>query len=150
MAASYTVVSQRRTVQVLSQTQVADVEEVGFITHPTGIYSQREVPIQAWQTDGAGPWIGTLADAIEGLISGGLATGAVFVQDVDASGLIADFMDFTVSYTPPGGIGLPMTSIVRVPINALTLDTSFGSFTGTSPADMLSAAHDALVYTAGL
>jgi hypothetical protein len=39
---------------------------------------------------------------------------------------------------------------VRVPINALTLDTSFGSFTGTSPADMLSAAHDALVYTAGL
>jgi hypothetical protein len=160
VADNYTVVSQRRTVQVLSPTQVADVEEVGFVTHPTGIYAQREVPYQAWAAEGAGSWIGTLATAIENLISGGLATTAMFVQDVDTTGLLTDYLDFTVSYTPSSGPGLPMTTTVRVPVNALTQDQSFGGaidtyFGGsasptTDPAQALRDAYDALQATAGL
>lgn len=150
MATDYTVVSQRRTVQVLSQTQVADVEEVGFISHPSGTYAQREVPYISWLASGSDAWIEPLAAAIEGLFSGGLASAASFVQDVDTNGLIADFLDFTVTYQPTGGLGLPMSTEVRIPVTALTLDTQFGSFLGTSPADQLRAAYDALVATANL
>jgi len=150
MADNYTVVSQRRTVQVLSPQEVIDVEEVGFITKPSGVYAQREVPLAAWSAEGAAAWIGPLATAIEGLISGGLATSASFVQDVDDSGLLTDYVEFVVTYTPTDGLGLPMSTFVRVPVNALTLDTQFGTFLGTSPADQLRAAYDALVATAGL
>lgn len=136
--------------QVLSPQQVIDVEEVGFITSPSGIYAQREVPYTAWSQEGADAWIAPLATAIEDLISGGLASSASFVQDVDDSGLLTDYIEFTVTYTPNTGLGLPMSTFVRIPVNALTLDTQFGTFTGTSPADQLSAAYQALVATAGL
>src|SRR5438105_894784 len=107
MAQNYDVVSQRRTVQVLGQSQVADVMEVGFVTKPSGVYAQREVPYASWAALGAGSWIDTLAVAIEGLMAGGLASGATFVQDVDSTGLLADFIDFTVVYIDPTGAGLP-------------------------------------------
>lgn len=150
MADNFQVVSQRRTVQILSATEVIDVEEVGFVTKPSGVYAQREVPIAAWASEGAGAWIEPLAAAIEGLISGGLASGATFVQSVDDTGLLTNAIAFVVTYTPPSGIPGPMQTTVEIPVNALTLDTSFGTFTGTSPADRLDAAFQALVYTANL
>jgi hypothetical protein len=159
MADNYQVVSQRESVQVLSQTQVADVEIVGFVTKPSGIYAERVVPLAAWQAQGAASWIEPLASAIEGLISGGLASSGTFVQDVDASGLLADFIDFTVSYTPSDGGVLQMTTEVRIPVNALTIDQSFGGalatyFGGSSstldPAQALRDAYDTLQATAGL
>lgn len=151
MAAGYTVVSQDRTVQVLSQTEVADVERVGFVTKPTGIYAERLVPYASWLALGAAGWIEPLAQAIENLISGGLASFATFVQDIDPSGLLADFLDFLVVYQPSGGIGLPQTTTVRIPVNTLTLDTSFGGVIASlDPAQTLRDAYDALVATANL
>lgn len=154
MADSYQVVSQRETVQVLSQTQVLDVEEVGFVTKPHGIYAQREVPLAAWAAEGAGAWIEPLATAIEGLMQTSAATFATFVQDVDASGLLTDYLDVTVSYTPAGGLGIPMTTVVRIPINAFTVDTQFGIPFGTdtfvTPADAVASAYNALIATANL
>jgi len=148
MAANYTNVTARRTVQVLGPTEVIDVEEVGFYTIPTNIYAQVEVPYQAWLSEGPAAWVEPLATAIEGMISGGLATGGTFVQDVDASGLLTDYIEFTVTYTPTTGLGLPFTTAVDVPVAALTLDTGLGAYTGTSAADLVSAAYNQLVATA--
>lgn len=155
--ADYTVVSQRPTVQVLSGNQVADVQEVGFVTSPSGVYGQRYVPQAAWLAEGAAAWIGPLADAIENLISGGLASFMTWVQDVDpVTGLLTDYYDVTVEYDP--GDGRPVqTGSVRIQLNLLTLDTQFGSFLTSGPGgatqdpvEAVRQAYDALRYTANL
>lgn len=152
MADTYQVISQVPSVQVLSPSEVVDTMEVGFVTIPSGVYAQRSVPRAAWSTGGSAAWVGPLASAIEGLFSGGLASGATFVQDVDpGTGLLADAIEFIVTYTPPPpGIGTS-SATVTIPVNHLTLDTSFGGFvTGSDPAQLLSDAYNQLVSTFNL
>ena len=50
MAGSYNVLTQNREVQVLGPTEVIDVEKVGIITKPTGIYVEYPLPLLLWQT----------------------------------------------------------------------------------------------------
>ena len=155
MADNYVTGPASRTIRVLSPTAVADVERVPFVTKPSGVSAWRYVPYDSWLAQGADPWIGPLATAIEGLISGGLASYGAMIEDVDpATNLIADFVQFTVAYTSPDG-SFTSTTTVDVPVNLLTLDTGFfGNFGGVSnlasPADMLRAAYDRLAQTAAL
>jgi len=148
--ATYSIVTERRTVQVLSQTQVVDVQEVGFFSEPSNTYCQVVVPVLAWAANGPAAWVQPLADAIEGLIPGSGATSASFVQDVDSSNLIADFLDFTVTYTPTTGFGLPLSTVVRVPIAYLTLDPAIATAGGLAPAEIIGKAYARLVADAGL
>lgn len=159
MAASYVVVDQNPVTQVLGPTNVLDAERVEFVTRPTGVYAQRIVPLQAWQSEGADAWIAPLAEAIENMIAGGLASYATWVQNVDpATGLLTDAIEFVVTYDP--GDGRPvMSAVASVPVASLTLDTQFGgvlnSFFGgggaaLDPAQEVRSVYDALVATAGL
>ena len=155
MASNYVTGPTSRTIQVLSPTQTLDVERVPFTTRPSGVSGWRYVPLDAWLAQGADAWIAPLATAIEDLISGGLASYAVMIEDVDPStNLLVDYVEFTVAYTSPDG-SFTSTTRVDVPVNLLTLDTGFfGSIGGTggtaSPADMLKAAYDQLAATAAL
>src|SRR5438309_6749385 len=151
MAASFTVLSQSREVQVLGPTQVLDVERVGFVTHPTGIYVETPVPLVDWLAQGAEPWLGPLADTIEGLIADTAAVDGSFVQDVDAAGLLIDYVEFVVEYVPPGSLGLPQTTTVRIPLGALSAATDpfFGTL-AASPDTLINNAYAALAATAGL
>lgn len=148
--ATYSIITERRTVQVLSQTQAVDVQEVGFYSYPSGTYAQVVVPIAAWRANGPAAWVQPLADAIEGLIPGSGATSATFAQEADDSRLLADFLDFTVTYTPTTGLGLPLSTVVRVPIGYLTLDQAIATAGGLSPAEMIGDAYRRLVDDAGL
>lgn len=150
MASNYVIGPEQRTVQVVSPTQVVDVQQVGFTTSPSGVYCQVVVPWAAWQLSGAAGWVEPLAAAIEGLVGQFGTTGATFAQDVDASGLIADFLDFVVSYTPTTGLGLPLTTVVRIPVAYLTLDPAIAVAGGLAPAELLQKAYDRLVADAGL
>ena len=125
MASNYVVQDQQRTVQVLGPAQVLDVMRVGATTVPHNVYFQRDIPYLSWRDQGAGPWLGTLADAIEQRLQSGLADSAAFVQDVDASGLLTDAVEFTVTLPPSGTQPGPMSTTVTVPVNMLTADTAF-------------------------
>ena len=158
MADNYITGPTSRTVQVLSATQVVAVEYVPFVTKPSAVSAWRYVPIDAWQAEGAAAWIEPLASAIENLLSGGLASYAVMIEDVDpATNLLTDFLQATVSYAAPSGF--TSTTTVDIPASLLTVDTSFfgvlaSGFGGggglQSPADMLRAAYDQLAATAAL
>ena len=54
MAARYNVISQNREVQVLGPTEVIDVEKVGIMTKPTGIYVEYPLPLVLWETQTSG------------------------------------------------------------------------------------------------
>src|SRR6266566_9287415 len=101
MASSYTPLESHRDIQVLSGTQVIDVERVAGTTVPSGIYFERVVPLTIFGTPAATAYVSRLAQAIEDRISSGLADSAAFVQDVDPSGLLFDAIEFLISYVGP-------------------------------------------------
>lgn len=159
MAASYLVLDQTPTIQVLGPNNVLEVERVEFVTKPSGVYAQRLVPIDAWKAQGSAAWIAPLADAIEGMIAGGLAATATWLQTIDdGTGLLTDAIAFVVVYDP--GDGRPiMSAQAVVPVASLTLDTGFGgalaSFfgggaSGLDPQQAVRDVYDALVATAHL
>lgn len=125
MASSYTPLESHRDIQVLSGTQVIDVERVAGTTVPSGIYFERVVPLTIFGTAAATAYVSRLAQAIEDRISSGLADSAAFVQDVDASGLLFDAIEFLVSYVGPHPEGGAFTTTVTVPVNLLTADPAF-------------------------
>lgn len=159
MADQYIVLNQTPATQVLGPQEVIDVERVEFVTKPTGIYAQRLVPRAAWQDGGAAAWIAPLAQAIENMIAGGLASYATWVQAADpATSLLTDAMDFVVTYDP--GDGRPIQeAIATVPLAALTVDSQFGGVLATyfgggstalDPQQAVRDVYDALVATAAL
>lgn len=159
VASSYFVIDQSPATQVLGQNQVLDAERVEFTTRPSGIYGQRLVPLAAWNEQGADAWIAPLAEAVENLIAGGLASYATWVQIVDpTTELLADAFEFIVTYDP--GDGRPiMSATALVPVTALTIDTGFsgvlatyfgGSSSTLDPAQTLRDVYDRLVATANL
>lgn len=146
MASNFALVSHVRTVRVMGPTLVTDVEQVGFETRPTRIYAEYPIPYDAWIKEGAAVTIGPLADAIEGIISGGLAVGGSYAEDVDANGLLHGYIDFVVEYDPPGGFLPPQTTLVRVTMDSLAASSDpFFAALGGSPQGRLSAAYDRLV-----
>lgn len=159
MASSFVIVDQSPVTQVLGPTQVIDAERVEFVTKPSGIYAQRIVPLTAWNAEGAAAWVAPLADAIENMIAGRLASYATWLQTVDpGTGLLTDAIAFIVTYDP--GDGRPvMSAEAIVPVASLTVDTQFGGVLasyfggGTSsldPAQTVRDVYDRLVATAAL
>lgn len=150
MADNWTVVSTQRTPQVLSATEVIDAMVIAFVTRPSNVFAQRVIPYSSWLllqgAQGLGFWLDPIRDAVEGAIADGSASGATFLQDIDpASGLLTDFIEFTVSYTPSGSLGT-LTDTVRWPIDTLTI-TLTGEIIGLQ--DALDAAMARLHAVAG-
>ena len=147
MASNYTPLGSHRDIQVLSSTQVVDVERVAASTIPSGIYFERVVPLTIFGTSGAGDYIGELATQIEQRIQGGVADTASFVQDVDQFGLVYDAIEFFISIAGPPQGGQTFTTSVVVPVNVLT--AGLGG-QGGGADQMIDDAVAALQATAGL
>lgn len=141
MAGPYTVQSQLKSVQVLSPSQVIDVEVLGATTIPSGVYFEVSVPLASWSAGAFDAFLSPVATAIEQRLSGGSADAASWRQDVDDTGLLTDYIDFVVSITPPAGTTGPMSTVVSVPMNLLTADISIG---GNQVSALFTAAIDAL------
>ena len=116
---------------MLSGNQVIDVEILGATTVPHGVYFEEPVPLEAWKAGNYGPWLDPPAEAIESYLSGGIADSAYWGQDVDANGLLAGYVWFTVSVpTPQGKVG-PFTTQVQVSMDLLRADTAIRDQTVT-------------------
>jgi hypothetical protein len=157
VAVSYVTAGSYQTVRVLSQTQVVEVEAIGIYTQPSGFYVVVQVPLAEWQAGGADTYLATTADLIEGVVLATpdpgqtLAAGVAYVQDVDASGLLSAFLDFTVSYTPKGAGKAPFTTVVQLPMTSFeTADAFNTALPGGTPLAQLEAAYSRLKATANL
>jgi hypothetical protein len=150
VASNYTVVSQTKDVIVLGPTQVLDVQRVGFVTHPTGIYAEYPIDWQTWIASRGAPELGSIAGAIESLIATTAAVGATYVQDVAPNDLLVDYLDVVVQYDP-GNPSLPMMyTSVLVPLGTFSAaaDPWFTAQV-TSPQELIDEAYQALANTAG-
>jgi hypothetical protein len=99
---------------------------VNIYTKPHATYAVVPVPLKEWQDDHADAYLEPVAANIEAVWKSQEISGASFVQDVDEnSQLLASFIDFTVAYQPSPATGLPFTTVVRVPLDALSSITAF-------------------------
>ena len=143
---SYQLLSSPDTVLVLSPTLAVEGMLCTIQSFPSGSTLIRSIPAASFVADQGSGLLASLSSAVEQIIQEGTATSATGTQGVDDNGLIFDAVIFTVSYQPSYLTPAPLTATVQVPVNVLTEDTSFGSFTeGGSAADQINAAYQRLV-----
>ena len=127
--ATYKVVNSRRTVQVVSPTQVQDVMVLGVITSPSGVYFERPVPLKDWLANPFGPgfYLQPPTDNIEGAMTNPEVIAASYIEDLGSNGLVEGFIQFVFEVpsndpTRPG----PFQATADVPMS----EVAAGSLAG--------------------
>ena len=119
-------------------------------THPSEVVAGLTLPQSFVDAGTAAGKLQTYANNIEAVMAGGKVSGASGSQILDQNGLLKDYVDFTVSYTPPGSSGLPLTIESDVPSSYLA---AFGGLTeagGLAAANVvIDASYQQLVGLAG-
>lgn len=151
--ASYVVAGSKAGVQVVSQTEVLQVQLVNIYTTPHNSYVIVPVPSAAWLAGHSGTYLEPIAANIEELWTQTLISGTQYVQDVDqSSNLIAAFVDFTVSINQANPqLTIPYTTVVRIALSDLAGGDFFGKPSGgTAPSTAITAAFSRLELEAGV
>ena len=142
---SYTLLNSVDSVQVYGPDLVSETLVCTIFSGPSGSTLLRTVPSAEFQSDQGQGLLAALSDAVEQILQAGVATAAVGNQRIDASGLLADYVDFTVTYKPSAVIPGEITAVVSIPVDVITADTAFGSFlSGGSATDQIQATYDKL------
>ena len=112
------------------------------------MFCKVQVPYKAWSAGKVSEYVEPVAAQIELLFKDGVVNAASYVQDVDGSGLLASYMDFTVFFQETTALALPYTTVVRIPISALSSETAFTApSSGGSAAQQILDAYSELVKT---
>lgn len=98
---SYALVGSYDTVQVLSPTLTVDVVYCTIATQPSSAIVSRTVNRSVFDQGQAGVQLTNFADAVEQILSDTRVIAATGDQSIDLSGLLADFVVFTVQYVDP-------------------------------------------------
>jgi hypothetical protein len=122
------------TVQVVSPSQVIDVLRVTFRTTPSGVVAFASVPYKGLVGIVPGDvgaiedrFIEPLAFGIERMMGSGKVASATGSEDVDASGLLVDYIDAVVSYQPAtAGQPGPFEQVIRIPVHAFDEPSFYG------------------------
>ena len=84
---------------------MVDAYVLGGATDANDIYFERVVAYSSFLAQGAHAIIDPIGVTIDDQISSGTAIGAAFTQDTSPSGLLTNYMEFTISIgtSPEGG-----------------------------------------------
>lgn len=113
---------------LINGTSVTDAVACSIVSFPSGSSLVRTITEADFQNDRGQALLSSLSNAVEQILGEGIAVAASGFQGLDAAGLLADYVRFTVGYTQPGGTAGEITADVDVPVIVVTADTSFGSF----------------------
>lgn len=159
--ASYQLVASEPSIKVLSPTSIIETVRATIATLPTGIQATYEVPAASFgpSTAGGAPsgqaLLDVIAEGIESLVEGHHVIGGQPAQDFDQNGLLQDYTDLIVAYTPAGSVLPPLTAIAHIPIdNYFLAETGIGGLSipgpgGGTPADIADTTYNQLVALAG-
>jgi hypothetical protein len=111
-------VSTRRTPWVRGPTAVVDAMQLGAISTDNEVYFERVVAYTTFLNQGAHPIIDPIGEAIDAVLNSGTAIAATFSQDSGPSGLLTNYIDFTilVATTDEGG---DITDTVTVSVQSI-------------------------------
>jgi hypothetical protein len=129
MAAGFRVEGQNRTVLVRSPTLVEDAVEIHARATPSNIGFVRVILYSTWAKSGVKAALEPIADNIEQIVKNHNVVSGAPVQQVDASGLVSNFVEFIVTTKAQAGSPSPtMTAPVRIPVQALHDLSGFESY----------------------
>lgn len=147
---AYQLLDHQTVVQVTGPTLASQAEFCTFTSFPSGSVLIRTVPAAFFDATKEIGLLTSLSDAVENILSEGIAVAAAGTQGLDESQLIFDAVTFTVRYVPTYPIPGTITSELQIDVRNITADTQFGAFlTGGSAADQLSAEYQRLKTIAG-
>lgn len=111
-------VSGRRTPWVRGPTAVVDAYQLGAVSDGHDVYFERVVAYTSFLAQGAHAIIDPIGDAIDTVLNAGTAIAATFAQDSGPSGLLTNYIDFTVliETTAEGG---DVTDTVTVSVQSI-------------------------------
>ena len=89
-------VSTRRTPWVRGPSAVIDAMVIGGASDANDVYFERVVPYQNFINSNAHAFIDPIGATIDSQLASGTAIGAAFTQDTSPSGLLTNYMEFTV------------------------------------------------------
>lgn len=118
--ASYSLVASESTVQVLSPTVVIDIEYVTIQTQPSGVVASLPVMRSEFDAGTATPLLTDYANNIELMMTQPHVIAGQGSQILDANGLLADTVVFTVQYLPAGSNATSVTAEAVVPTGLLS------------------------------
>lgn len=147
MSAQYTVIGSHTDVQVTGPQTAVDVLRITFRTIPSQVVATANAPyrqivgVRPGDVDGiAARFIAPLAAGIERMMGMGIVAAASAVEDTDANGLLVDYVDASVVYTPPNAAQAEFEQIVRIPVHAFDEPSFFKALV----ADKINAAYAGL------
>lgn len=147
---SYSLWGSASIVQVLSPTVSEDMVQVTIETNPSGVFATTLVSQVSFNTNQAADQLTAFADAIEAIMSQGKAVGGTPSSKLDANGLQAFYVTFTVAYNPPNGPQGTITADVDVPVGLLDqADAEIGRTLQGEAEALIDAAYNSLVSMAG-
>lgn len=116
MAANYQLLTTASSVQVLSPTLVQPIVDATIQTSPHGVIMNYWIDEITWKA-GEGPaLLEAVAGGVEHIMTSEPVIAGVGSQQLDANGLLAQFVTFTVAYQVPGSNAGPATVDVDVPV----------------------------------
>lgn len=118
--ASYGLVASESTTQVISPTVVIPIEYVTIQTQPSGVIASLPVLRSEFDQGAAGPLLQDYANNIELMMSQPHVIAGQGSQTLDANGLLADNVVFTVQYIPSSGTTTAVTAEAVVPTGLLS------------------------------
>lgn len=153
MADNYTTFGGYKTIQVLAGGTVIDVQYQPASTVPHQLGFAYSIPYASYQSGDGGGLLDVIATQLEEIYSNGQMTASDGIQDIDANGLLSDFVRATVQYDQAAQ-GLPSsTTTVDIPITAFfSQETGIGGFTvpgAESPNQYVVDAYNLLAQLAG-
>lgn len=147
--AAYSLVGSYSTVQVLSPTLINPVVYCTISTFPSGVIASMPVQETVFDSGAAGVELTDFAEAIEQIMGDTRVVAGVGEQTIDAAGLLADNVVFTVQYvgtnTPPSGV----TAEAVVPVGYLNFaDALIGQVSLGNVDALITTAYDNLAIAA--
>lgn len=134
MATNYDLLTSSSSVQVLSPTLTQPIVDALIQTKPHGVIMDYWLDQATWDA-GEGPvLLEAVAGGVEHIMSTEPVSFATGTQQLDASGLLAQFVTFTVAYQVPGSTVGPATVDVDIPVTDFGQDTIAGENFGLADA----------------
>lgn len=125
----FTPLDSYRTVKVLTQTDVVDVQYVSAVTSPNGLGFAYAVPYASWLSGAGNGLLDVIAVQLEEIFANGEIVASSPVQDLDASGLLVDYVSVIVQLDRTAQGLPPLNGTVNIPVDAFfSQDTGIGGF----------------------
>lgn len=126
MATNYDLLTSQSSIQVLSPTIIQDVVVATIQTKPHKVIMDYWIDKTTWDA-GMGPTLlEAVAGGVEHIMDTEPVSSAVGTSQLDTSGLQAEYVTFTVAYTPPDSTTGPATVDADVPVTDFGQDAIAG------------------------